>query len=236
MMQRMAKTVVDAAASVSPNTPVTVKTRLGWDEDSIKIQEVALMLQEVGVKALTVHARTRNQKYKGAARWEWLAKIKETPGFRIPLIGNGDVTTPEMAKKMFDETGVDGVMIGRGAIGNPFIFEQTRALLDRGQHSPPVTAARRVEACATQLERSVEHHGERFGVIIMKKHYGAYLKGIRGGKQLRTSIITMEDPAEILARLRSFEAVDDVSTKSESTVRKQPTAQSQAVPKESVLI
>lgn len=236
MMQRMAKTVVDAAASVSPDTPVTVKTRLGWDEDSIKIQEVALMLQEVGVKALTVHARTRNQKYKGAARWEWLAKIKETPGFRIPLIGNGDVTTPEMAKKMFDETGVDGVMIGRGAIGNPFIFEQTRALLDRGQHSPPVTAARRVEACATQLERSVEHHGERFGVIIMKKHYGAYLKGIRGGKQLRTSIITMEDPAEILARLRSFEAVDDVSTNSESTERKQSAAQSQAVPKESVLI
>jgi tRNA-dihydrouridine synthase B len=105
-----------------------VKTRLGWDDATIRIQEVALMLQRLGVKALTVHARTRCQKYKGEARWEWLKKLKNTPGLEIPVIGNGDVDSPQLVKKMFDETGVDGVMIGRGAIGNPWIFRAVPSL------------------------------------------------------------------------------------------------------------
>lgn len=240
MMERMAKTVVAAVREESPQTPVTVKTRLGWDEDSIHIQEVALMLQEAGIQALTVHARTRNQKYTGTARWEWLARIKETPGFTIPLIGNGDVTSAELALKMFEQTGVDGVMIGRGAIGNPWIFSQTRDLLDQQklmdrshpirhpllEDASEVTASdgdsdtksepstkERIDVCMEQLRLSVEHHGERYGTVIMKKHYGSYLKGIRGGKALRARILEYKDPEPIFEELSNFqeEMVDAVA-------------------------
>ena len=205
MMERMAKTVVQAVREESPETPVTVKTRLGWDDSTIHIQEVALMLQEAGVQALTVHARTRNQKYTGDARWEWLARIKETPGFTIPLIGNGDVTSAELALKMFKETGVDGVMIGRGAIGNPWIFSQTRALLDGHPQPAEPTTKERMNICSEQLQLSIEHHGERYGTVIMKKHYGSYLKGIRGGKALRARILEYKDPAPIFGELEKFE-------------------------------
>lgn len=200
MMERMAGTVVDAAE----NLPVTVKTRLGWDYNSIRIREVALMLQNIGVKALTVHARTRAQKYKGEARWEWLKKLKSTPGLHIPVIGNGDVTSPELVKKMFDDTGVDGVMIGRGAIGNPWIFRQARHYLENGEHLPEPTLQERLELCAEQLRLSVEHHGERYGVIIMKKHYGQYLKGIRSGKKLRAAIMEEKEMKPILELLLNF--------------------------------
>ncbi|MEX2600415.1 MAG: tRNA dihydrouridine synthase DusB [Balneolaceae bacterium] len=200
MMERMAGTVVDAV----PNLPVTVKTRLGWDDSTIRIRDVALMLQSIGVKALTVHARTRCQKYKGDARWEWLKHLKDTPGLEIPVIGNGDVNTPEDAKRMFNETGVDGVMIGRGAIGNPWIFRQVRAYLDHGELLPEPTVQERIELCADQLRLSVQHHGETYGVIIMKKHYGQYLKGFRNGKKLRASIIDEKEMAPILERLLNF--------------------------------
>lgn len=201
MMERMAGTVVDAVK----DRPVTVKTRLGWDDSTIRIQEVALMLQKLGVKALTVHARTRCQKYKGDARWEWLKKLKNTPGLEIPIIGNGDVTSPELAKKMFEETGVDGVMIGRGAIGNPWIFEQTRHYLNTGELLPEPTVRERIEVCARQLQLSVEHQGERYGVIIMKKHYGQYLKGIRNGKKLRMQLMEHDEMAPILEILLNFD-------------------------------
>src|SRR6056297_1974450 len=200
MMERMAGTVVDAVT----DRPVTVKTRLGWDDNTIKIQEVALMLQELGVKALTVHARTRAQKYKGDARWDWLKKLKNTPGLEIPIIGNGDVTSPELAKKMFDETGVDGVMIGRGAIGNPWIFEQTKHYLETGELLPDPTIQERLELCGEQLRLSVAHHGERYGVIIMKKHYGQYLKGIRNGKKLRGEIMNEKEMQPVLELLLNF--------------------------------
>jgi len=200
MMERMAGTVVDAAGEF----PVTVKTRLGWDDNSIRIGEVALMLQRVGVKALTVHARTRSQKYTGDARWEYLKKLKNTPGLEIPVIGNGDVASPELAKKMFDETGVDGVMIGRGAIGNPWIFEQTRHYLETGELIPEPTLRQRLELCAEQLRLSVAHHGERYGVIIMKKHYGQYLKGIRNGKKLRAAIMEIKEMDPVLELLLNF--------------------------------
>jgi len=191
---------VDAAGDV----PVTVKTRLGWDDNTIRIREVALMLQNLGVKALTVHARTRCQKYKGDARWEYLKMLKETPGLHMPVIGNGDVTTPEMAKKMFDETGVDGVMIGRGAIGNPWIFRNARHFLETGELLPEPTLQERLEVCAEQLRISVAHHGERYGVIIMKKHYGQYLKGIRNGKKLRAAIMEENEMLPILDLLLNF--------------------------------
>ena len=200
MMERMAGSVVDAAGDL----PVTVKTRLGWDDNTIRISEVALMLQSLGVKALTVHARTRAQKYKGDARWEWLKKLKDTPGLEIPIIGNGDVTTPQLAKKMFDETGVDGVMIGRGAIGNPWIFEQTHHYIETGELMPDASISERLELCAEQLRLSVAHHGERYGVIIMKKHYGQYLKGIRNGKKLRASIMDEKEMAPVLEKLLNF--------------------------------
>lgn len=200
MMERMAGSVADAVKT----KPVTVKTRLGWDDNSIRIQEVALMLQSLGIQALTVHARTRSQKYKGDARWEWLKELKNTPGLHIPIIGNGDVTSPELVKKMFNETGVDGVMIGRGAIGNPWIFEQSRYFLETGELLPEPTVQQRIETCAHQLRLSVEHQGERFGVIIMKKHYGQYLKGIRNGKKLRMELMKHDEMQPILELLLNF--------------------------------
>jgi len=200
MMERMAGTVVDAAG----DCPVTVKTRLGWDDNTIRISEVGLMLQRVGVKALTVHARTRAQKYKGDARWEYLKKLKETPGLEIPIIGNGDVDSPQKAKQMLDETGVDGVMIGRGAIGNPWIFEQTKHYLKTGELLPDPTIQERLELCGEQLRLSVAHHGERYGVIIMKKHYGQYLKGIRNGKKLRGAIMQEKEMKPVLELLLNF--------------------------------
>ena len=204
MMERMAGTVVDAVT----DRPVTVKTRLGWDDDTIKIQEVALMLQKLGVKALTVHARTRCQKYKGDADWEWLKKLKNTPGLEIPIIGNGDVTSPELAKKMFDETGVDGVMIGRGAIGNPWIFQQSRHYLETGELLPEPTLEEKLNVCAEQLRLSVAHQGEKYGVIIMKKHYGQYLKGIRNGKKLRMQLMDHSTIDPILEILLNFKEED----------------------------
>ncbi|MDZ7682357.1 MAG: tRNA dihydrouridine synthase DusB [Fodinibius sp.] len=200
MMQRMAETVVNAVDGI----PVTAKTRLSWDEQSIKIREVALRLQSVGIKALAIHARTRSQKYKGDARWDYLKHVKETPGLEIPIIGNGDVTSPEDAKRMFDETGVDGVMIGRGAIGNPWIFERTRHYIETGELLPEPSIEDRIDLCAEQLRRSVEHHGERYGVIIMKKHYGQYLKGIRNSRQLRADIMEEQKMDPILDLLHDF--------------------------------
>lgn len=200
MMEEMAGAVVDAVDGI----PVTAKTRLGWDDRTIKIREVALRLQSVGIKALAIHARTRCQKYKGDARWEYLKHVKETPGLEIPIIGNGDVTSPEVVKRMFDETGVDGVMIGRGAIGNPWIFERSRHYLETGELLPEPTIEDRIELCTEQLRRSVDHHGERYGVIIMKKHYGQYLKGVRNSRQLRAAIMEEKEMQPIIDLLMNF--------------------------------
>jgi nifR3 family TIM-barrel protein len=199
LMERMAASVVDAVS-----LPVTVKTRLGWDDQSIRISEVALMLQALGVKALTVHARTRQQGYKGSAQWDYLRMLKETPGLHIPVIGNGDITTPEEAKHVFESTGVDGIMIGRAAIGNPWIFNQVKHFMEYGEHLPLPSLQERLQACVDQLNLSVQLHGQRKGVIIMKKHYGNYLKGIRGGKQLRVSLMELWDVDLIAERLLNF--------------------------------
>jgi len=203
MMERMAGTVVDAT-----HLPVTAKTRLGWDEQTIRIQDVALMLQRVGIKALTVHCRTRSQGYKGTARWEFLKLLKETPGLEIPIIGNGDITTPEEAKFVFDSTGVDGIMIGRAAIGNPWIFNRMKTFIQTGEILPEPTLQQKLETCAEQLRASVKHHGERYGVIMMKKHYGNYLKGVRNGKHLRIELMQFNEPEPIIERLMNFEEKD----------------------------
>lgn len=200
MMERMAATVIEATT-----LPVTVKTRLGWDDNTIRIQEVALMLQNLGVKALTVHTRTRQQGYKGVARWEYLKQLKQTAGLHIPIFGNGDITTPQDAGRMFDETGVDGVMIGRGAIGNPWIFEQTKHYLQTGGLLPEPSIKDKLELCVEQLRASVRHHGERYGVIMMKKHYGNYLKGIRNGKHLRSRLMLHNGMEPIIEELLNFD-------------------------------
>lgn len=199
LMERMAGIVVD-----STDLPVTAKTRLGWDEQSIHIQEVALMLQSVGIKALTIHARTRSQKYKGQADYSWLKKVKETPGLHIPIIGNGDITSPQIAKQVFDETGVDGIMVGRAAIGDPWIFTRIKHYLAFGEELPEPDWRDRIELCARQVEMSVAHHGERYGVVIMKKHYGNYLKGIRNGKHLRLQLMEQNTVDELLEVLYNF--------------------------------
>jgi nifR3 family TIM-barrel protein len=200
LMERMAGSVVDAVKT----KPVTVKTRLGWDEQTIKIQEVALMLQSLGIKALTVHARTRQQGYKGSARWEYFKLLKNTPGLHIPIIGNGDIITPEDAKKVFDDTGVDGIMIGRAAIGNPWIFRDIKHYLETSEHLPSPSLKERLDMCAEQLKASVAHHGEKMGITMMKKHYGNYLKGVRNGKHLRIQIMDKSETSEILELLYNF--------------------------------
>ena len=199
LMERMTGSVVDAT-----DLPVTVKTRLGWDDQTIRIDEVALMLQSAGVQALTVHARTRSQGYKGEARWEYFRKLKETPGLHIPIIANGDITTPEHVRYLFEETGVDGVMIGRAAIGNPWIFRDIKHYLHTGELLPAPTVEERMQMCAEQLRASVAHHGERFGIIMMKKHYGNYIKGIRNGKYLRMEIMEKDQMDDILELLLNF--------------------------------
>lgn len=199
LMERMAASVVDAT-----RLPVSVKTRLGWDDQSIRIREVALMLQSVGVRALTVHARTRSQGYKGQARWEYFRQIRETPGLDIPVLANGDITTPEHVRYLFDETDVDGVMIGRAAIGNPWIFRDIKTYLSTGEIPPPPTIEEKMQMCARQLRASVAHHGERYGVIMMKKHYGNYLKGIRNGKHFRMQLMEKEWMDDLLELMLNF--------------------------------
>jgi tRNA-dihydrouridine synthase B len=206
LMERMAGSVVDAVQQ----KPVTVKTRLGWDENTIRIQEVALMLQSLGIKALTVHARTRQQGYKGQARWEYFKLLKNTPGLHIPIIGNGDIVTPEDAKKVFDETGVDGIMIGRAAIGNPWIFRDIKHYLEFGEHLPEPDLQQRLEMCAQQLKASVAHHGQKMGITMMKKHYGNYLKGVKNGKHLRIEIMEKKEVHEILELLLNFNESESV--------------------------
>ncbi len=199
MMERMAGTVVDAT-----HLPVTVKTRLGWDDKTIRIREVALMLQSAGIRSLTVHARTRSQGYKGEARWEYFKYLKDTPGLHIPVIANGDILTPQDARYLFEETGVDGVMIGRAAIGYPWIFRDIHHYMDTGELLPPPSLEERMKMCAEQLRASVDHHGERYGVIMMKKHYGNYLKGIRNGKKLRMEIMEKDRMDDIIELLMNF--------------------------------
>jgi tRNA-dihydrouridine synthase B len=178
--------------------PVTVKTRLGWDGASIVILDVARMLEQLGVAALTVHCRTRDQGHKGEADWSWLAKLKQTVS--TPIIGNGDVTCPEDVERMF-ETGCDGVMIGRAAFHNPWIFQQAKHYLRTKEHLPPVSIADRIDLCIRHLRLSVAHKGTRKGIIDFRKHYAGYLAGFPGAAKLRAELQQHLDEQLIVQRL-----------------------------------
>ena len=187
-----------AAVIEEATCPVTVKTRLGWNNESIRILDVARMMEDIGVKALAVHARTRAQMYRGEARWPWLRRIKEEGVRDIPLIGNGDATTPEKIKAMFDETGVDGVMVGRGAIGNPWVFREARAYLETGEVPPPPSWEERISVVAEHLTLKCAWLGERKGVLEMRRMYGGYFKGHRGASHLRMALMDHKEKNAVL--------------------------------------
>ena len=181
--------------------PVTVKTRLGWDNDSIKIVEVAERLQDVGIQAISIHGRTRVQMYKGTADWRPIAEVKNNPRMHIPVFGNGDVDSPEAAVRMRDEYGLDGAMIGRASIGYPWFFREVKHYIETGEHLPPPSMAQRVEAARRHLQMSIDWKGEKLGVLETRRHYSNYFKGIPNFKAYRMKMVTSDDAAEVFAAL-----------------------------------
>lgn len=178
--------------------PVTVKTRLGWDDSSKNIVEIAERLQDVGIKALTIHGRTRAQLYKGEADWSLIGEVKNNPRMKIPIIGNGDIVTPEDAKEAFDNFGVDGIMIGRGTIGKPWIFNHIKHYLNTGDHAEPLTIGEKVELAKMHFRKSVEVKGERVGVYEMRRHLSNYFKGLDNFKETRLRLVTENEPGNVL--------------------------------------
>lgn len=196
LMVRLTKAVVN-----STSLPVTVKTRLGWDEQSINIEEVAERLQDVGISALTIHARTRSQMYKGHSDWSYIAKVKNNPRIHIPIFGNGDIDSPEKALEYRNKYGIDGIMIGRAAIGYPWIFNEIKHYFATGELLPSPTIADRVEAAKNHLLWSVEWKGERQGVVEMRRHYANYFKGIPNFKEHRHKLVTLDASQEVIKAL-----------------------------------
>lgn len=191
----------------STNLPVTVKTRLGWDDKTIFIEEVAERLQDVGIKALSIHGRTRKQMYKGEADWTKIGKIKENPRIHIPIFGNGDINSPQKAVEYKNRYGVDGIMIGRASIGNPWIFREIKHYVKTGKILPPPTVAERVAAAKQHLEHSLEWKGERIGIVEMRRHYTNYFRGLRGVKHYRSKLVTSMDIDYIYSVLNEIEEV-----------------------------
>lgn len=194
--ERIVQSTVNATS-----LPVTVKTRLGWDKENIVILDVAKMLEQVGVKALTVHCRVRSQAHEGKAQWDWLEKIKKAVS--IPIIGNGDVTSEEDAKRMF-ETGCDGIMIGRAAIGNPWIFREIKHYLDNGTLCDKPTIEERIKICIEHLKLSVQYKGSKYGTITFRKYYAGYLKGLPNVSRLRSDLMQLVEIDDIILRLNQF--------------------------------
>ena len=189
--------------------PVTVKTRLGWDHDSIKIVEVAERLQDVGCKAISIHGRTRAQMYKGDADWAPIAEVKNNSRMHIPVFGNGDVTTPEKAMEMRDKFGLDGAMIGRASIGYPWFFKEVKHYFETGTHCAPPTMTERVLAARRHLEMAIDWKGEKLGVFETRRHYTNYFKGIPNFKEYRMKMVTSDDSPSV------FAAFDEVLNKFE---------------------
>ncbi|SFU27109.1 putative TIM-barrel protein, nifR3 family [Pustulibacterium marinum] len=192
LMIRLTKAVID-----NTNLPVTVKTRLGWDDTSINIDEVAERLQDVGVQALSIHGRTRAQLYKGEADWTHIARVKENPRITMPIFGNGDVDSPEKALEYRNKYGVDGIMIGRAAIGYPWIFNEIKHFFETGEHLEKPTIEDRVEAAKNHLTWSTQWKGERLGIVEMRRHYTNYFKGIPHFKEYRTQLVTNDNLDEL---------------------------------------
>lgn len=192
LMVRLTKACIN-----STNLPVTVKTRLGWDDSTINIMEVAERLQDIGIEALSIHGRTRSQMYKGEADWKFIAEVKNNPRIHIPIFGNGDIDTPEKALEYKNRYGVDGIMIGRAAIGYPWIFNEVKHFMATGEHLPAPSIAQRVQAAKDHLEMSVRWKGEKLGIAEMKRHYTNYFKGISHFKEYRGKLVTSFDLNEI---------------------------------------
>ncbi len=186
-----------AAVVRSTRLPVTVKTRLGWDDNSLNIEEVAERLQDVGIQALAIHGRTRSQMYKGSADWTLIGRVKNNPRIKIPIFGNGDIDSPEKALEYRNRYGVDGIMIGRAAIGYPWIFEEIRHFLETGDHLPPPSMEDRIGVCRKHLVRSVEWKGPVVGINEMRRHYANYLKGLPNIKEYRNKLVTLKTSDEI---------------------------------------
>jgi tRNA-dihydrouridine synthase B len=189
----------------STNRPVTVKTRLGWDHATINIQEVAERLQDVGVQALTIHARTRQQMYKGEADWTWIAAVKENPRIRIPIFGNGDVDSPEKALRYRNTYGADGIMIGRASIGYPWIFREIRHYFETGELLPPPDIHARVHAARQHLSDSLDWKGPKLGVLEMRRHYAAYFRDLPNIKPFRAQLVTLMEPEALFEVLSIIE-------------------------------
>jgi len=186
--------------------PVTVKTRLGWDEESKYVVEVAERLQDVGIKAISIHGRTRVQMYKGDADWTLIGRIKDNPRIKIPVFGNGDVDSPQKAAEMRDRFGVDGIMIGRASIGYPWIFNEIKHFLKTGMQLAPPTVDQRVDTCMKHLEFSLQWKGERLGVVEMRRHYASYFKGFDNFKPFRMQLVTEESPEVLKSILNEVRA------------------------------
>jgi tRNA-dihydrouridine synthase B len=200
-MQAMAAEIVKRVS-----VPVTVKTRLGWDEDTIKIVEVAKRLQDAGVQALTIHGRTRKQMYKGQANWEYIAAVKNHPDIHIPIFGNGDIDTPQKALEYKNKYGVDGIMIGRASIGYPWIFQEIKHFLATGTLLPPPDLQERIQVVKQHLQHAVRWKGEKTGILEMRRHYTNYFKGLPGFKPFRQRLVEALDYAavsDLLAELGS---------------------------------
>lgn len=201
-MVELTKEIVD-----STDLPVTVKTRLGWDENTIKIEEVAERLQDVGIQALSIHGRTRKQMYKGEADWTKIGAIANNPRIHIPIFGNGDIDSPQKAEEYRNRYGVDGIMIGRASIGNPWIFREIKHYFETGEILPRPTVEERVNAARQHLKHSIEWKGERLGILEMRRHYTNYFRGFRNIKGYRSALVTQLDPADVFAVLDEIEEV-----------------------------
>ncbi len=192
LMVRLTEAVVK-----STKLPVTVKTRLGWDDNTRNIEEVAERLQDVGIKALAIHGRTRTQMYKGIADWTLIGRVKNNPRIHIPIFGNGDIDSPEKALEYKNRYGVDGIMIGRAAIGYPWIFNEIKHFSQTGVHLPPPSVEERVAVCKKHLQKSVEWKGPVVGIFEMRRHYANYLKGLPNIKEFRSKLVTLTTDQEI---------------------------------------
>lgn len=201
-MQKMTEEIVKQV-----DLPVTVKTRLGWDDSTIKIVEVAKRLQDVGIQALSIHGRTRSQMYKGSANWDPIAEVKNHPDIHIPIFGNGDIDTPQKAKEYKEKYGVDGIMIGRAAIGYPWIFKEIKHFMATGEMLAPPTIQERVDVCKRHLKFSIEWKGEVLGILEMRRHYTSYFKSIPRFKEYRLRLVTASTYDETLTILDEVESV-----------------------------
>jgi nifR3 family TIM-barrel protein len=209
LMVRLTSAVVKAT-----KLPVTVKTRLGWDDNTKNIEEVAERLQDVGIQALTIHGRTRTQLYKGDADWTLIAKVKNNPRIHIPIFGNGDIDSPQKAVEYKERYGVDGVMIGRAAIGYPWIFREIKHYINTGELLAPPTVEERIAASLKHLHGSVQWKGEKLGMLEMRRHYASYLRGLSHVKEYRTRLVNTLDLSEIEAifeELRNHYAGSEVA-------------------------